>query len=140
MSKIQRCFSEILKNALVVVCITIIYGILVHFILKKKENDYLIKLKIPQHPSINGWSLTHFIFYFYLGYRYPSCLYEAMLIGVLWELTEFSVGEFLPIIVPKFTHKVDPFWSNWCYGCWEDLLFNFAGFLCGRFVKTRLIQ
>ena len=64
MSKIKHCILNILKDSLVIVSFIIIYGIIVHFLMKTKDNDILIKLCLPFYPNINGWSFTHFLFFF----------------------------------------------------------------------------
>jgi len=103
-----------------------------------KENDPLIKFKSPIFGNFfNGWTLTHFIFFYYLGYYYPDCTVEASVLGLLWEIIEHVVGEYLPIINPKLAFSIDPFWTSWYYGCWEDLVMNTLGFYIGRHMSKR---
>lgn len=139
MNRNLKCLKHILIPSFFAIILIILYSIILFSLGGNKKTDILIKIRSPYFGNfLNGWTLTHFIFFFYLGYNYPTCMKEAMLVGILWELIEFSVGKYLPYFSPKLAFKIDPQWTSWYYGCWEDIIMNFIGFSIGK--KLRLYK
>lgn len=121
---------------MVVVALIHIYFVLMYVFNLNKNDDPLMKIRSPILSNyLNGWCISHFIFFTFIGYNYGGCLKEAMLGGVLWEVYEFAFGEIFPIVFPKIAKDVDPLWSTWYYGCYEDVVMNFLGFMFGKYLK-----
>jgi hypothetical protein len=95
----------------------------------------------------DGWSLSHFLFYFALGWAFPQRhnLWFIFAMGCAWEAIEASVPD-----KPFYMY-----WSNecsardvlttdtrgesekrWWYGKWEDIVVNTVGMLAGAYVRT----
>ena len=58
--------------------------------------------------DLDGWSITHLLFYMFIGYLYPQTLILTMFFSGLWELFEYYVGHYKP-----------PFMENWGF-CLSD--------------------
>tara|TARA_B100001142_G_scaffold322142_1_gene369944 strand:- start:679 stop:1119 length:441 start_codon:yes stop_codon:yes gene_type:complete len=81
--------------------------------------------------EFDRWSISHILFFALIGFLYPKAFYISMIVGVIWEFIEFSLGYFKP----KW------FFDNWCAGVnsinewwfyrWNDLIMNCIGFLIG---------
>lgn len=89
--------------------------------------------------GISIWTITHFIFFAFIGYYYEDCFKESMLLGILWELYEASFGKFFPKLFPQLAMEIDPNWHTWTYACYQDILFNFLGFQFGRMIKKLIL-
>lgn len=137
----ESCFINCGQDCVKIVIIILLYSGLLRLFISTKTEDPLVKLRSPYCGNfLNGWTGTHFLFFSYLGYRYPNCFEEAMFFGILWELLEFSVGELLPFFAPDLASKIDPFWMSWYYGCYEDIIANAVGFQVGSFLKKLKIK
>lgn len=114
----------------------ILYSGVLRLFIDTKTQDPLVAIRSPILGNfLNGWTGTHFVFFAYLGYRYPSCFEEAMILGTLWELLELTVGELLPAVAPQIAYRLDPFWMSWYYGCYEDIVANAVGFQTGKLLR-----
>jgi len=127
------CFKNILKVSFVVFLVIIFYSICCKKITNDAMKDPLISFKFI---NLTGWSLTHVLFFAYLGYYYPKCFNETMIIGIFWEMFEFSFGELFPKLLPNIAYKIDPFWTSWYYGCYEDIFMNIIGFIIGMSIRS----
>ena len=132
----QNCFIDIGYYSLIVISLIIIYAIILKVFLKTKINDPMINIELPIIG--NGWKLSHLLFFMFLGYKYPNCFTEATILGIGWEITEFTVGHYFPIFFPNVANSIDKNWSNWYYGDWVDVIFNTIGFLIGRQIRLSL--
>ena len=83
--------------------------------------------------SIDGWSLTHLLFYMLIGFQYPNSIYLTMTSGILWELFETYVGYFKPSLLKNFGFITDE--KMWWYGKFSDIIINFIGFKIGKNLK-----
>jgi hypothetical protein len=129
------------KDSIVVIFLIVVYACLIRLFVNSKEDDPLVQLRAPICGNfLNGWTTTHFLFFSYLGFNYSNYFEEAMILGILWELFEFSVGEFLPVVAPNMAFNIDPKWQSWYYGCYEDIVANAIGFQVGKFVKKLRIK
>jgi hypothetical protein len=87
--------------------------------------------------DLNGWSITHIIWFSILGYNFPDKFWFAQSLGVGWELGEHLMGTSRPSWMGGFgdcpltskqknlTHK------NWWFGRSSDILMNIMGFIVG---------
>jgi hypothetical protein len=86
---------------------------------------------------LDGWGISHFLFYMYLGYILPGAFWEAMSVGAVWEVMEWYSGSQKPFYMPEVMVKTDMIkdGSPWWYGRTEDLLMNAAGFQVGKYIS-----
>ncbi len=77
---------------IIVVLVIIMYG---YFLRKTKTQDQLAK-RIYHHPicqEIDGWSISHFLFFGFLGFLYPGHHFQFLTVGILWEIIETGLGQ-----------------------------------------------
>jgi hypothetical protein len=79
---------------LCIVCVFIIaaYG---YFIRRAKTRDVLAR-RIYHHPicqDIDGWSISHLLFFGLLGVLYPGHHLQFFLVGAGWEIVETVLGQ-----------------------------------------------
>ena len=93
-----------LKNILIINIVVLLYWIstLVYRELNKKDIEILRKNIIY---TCNGWCVSHFIHYLFLGYFAPKYLPYMIIQGVLFELLEklFSFHEYIESNIIKDT-------------------------------------
>lgn len=93
--------------------------------------------------DLDGWSATHFILFFILGYIYPTKIWLCISLGILWELFEQLYGKKRPGFLGGFGDCIttDPNVKNgaWWYGKLSDIVVNYVGFIIGSYVKTNKI-
>lgn len=134
-----NCIKNIFKEGFIFIIVIILYSILLSILKIPKKHDPLIIIRTKYFGNLlNGWTISHFLLHLYFGYKYPHCFKEALTLGILWELFEFSFGELFPILFPSLANKIDPHWSSWYYGCYEDVIMNTIGFLIGRFIRLKI--
>lgn len=90
-------------------------------ILSKNYNFTNIKLL---NNYLDGWALSHFILFFILTYIYPSEWKFLIIVGILWEITEYilSTKNFHYI----YNHKYN---ENFWYARYQDIIMNILGIL-----------
>lgn len=127
--------------AIYIVCVLVIiaYGF---FIRRTKTRDVLAK-QIYHHPicqEIDGWSISHFMFFGLLGVLFPGHHFQFFLTGVFWEIVESALGQNnfevsgkrLQLVGDQdadgnTTGKDDAFW----YGKESDIVMDVAGYCLG---------
>jgi len=80
--------------ALYVVCIIAIIAYGAH-IRRSKTPDFLAR-RIFHHPicqDIDGWSISHFLFFGALGVLFPGRHLQFLLVGTGWEVVETVLGQ-----------------------------------------------
>jgi len=93
-------------------------------------------LKIGNHHC-SGWTLSHFILYFILGYNFPECDVFIISMGVAWELVECIAGEFTNTESGgQYRYNGTIHYRNWWSGNFMDIVYNIAGFYCGKYFKV----
>jgi hypothetical protein len=126
---------------LYIVCIImiVVYGIILR---ATKGRDFLGK-KLYEHPlvgEIDGWSITHFLFFGLLGILYPGQHLQFFAIGFGWEVVETILGQYkfgmtgsrLQLIGEQdedgnLTGNEDAYW----YGRSSDVLVDVAAYCVG---------
>lgn len=94
----------------------------------------------PWNKFLDGWGLSHFVFYAVLGYLYPHKLLFITVLGVLWELVEMSFKEH-PFYLSKCHYQAQvpgEGYEHWWTGRWQDIVNNTAGMLLGAWLATRV--
>lgn len=77
---------------IIAVMLIVVYG----FILRRVKCRDLLGKEIFNHPicqNIDGWSVTHFLFFGFLGVLYPGHHLQFLLIGAGWEVIETVLGQ-----------------------------------------------
>jgi len=89
--------------------------------------------------GLDGWSITHFCFNFFIGYFFPKTFTLTILGGIIWELFETYVGIYKPSIIQNYGFCKSLTSDNedqiWWYGKWSDIIINIIGFLIGKYVS-----
>ena len=107
-----------------------------------KTDILMTKLNIC---DLDGWSLTHFGLFTYVGYRFPSRIIEAMSLGIGWELWEQWCGDTRPSWMGGFgdcdlsTDQIDDTHKDWWFGRYSDIIINLCGFLLGQYIRNNNI-
>lgn len=130
---------------IVAVILIILYG---YFLRKTKTRDILAK-RIFHHPicqEIDGWSVTHLVFFGLLGLLYPGHYLQFLAVGVAWEVIETGLGQNnievsgkrLQLIGEQdeegnSTGKKDAYW----YGKESDVIMDVLGYMLGSFLAER---
>jgi len=133
--------------ALYIVCVIVIvaYG---YFIRQAEVQDHLAR-RIFHHPvcqDIDGWSVTHFLFFGLLGVFFPDHHLQFFLVGAGWEAVETVLGQNrlevsgrrLQLVGDqdeegKPTGKDDAYW----YGKESDIVVDALGYCIGSAWATR---
>ena len=126
-----------------VACILFIFGYGSYRCRNPKYKDILEKsIGIGE---LDGWSMTHFLFFLYLGYTFPrkEYLIIAVIMGIAWELFEHFYGKYRPGWLGGYgdcqelaSDKTDD--GNWWYGKWTDIVMNTSGLFIGYLIRMKL--
>ncbi len=96
--------------------------------------NYKDPLETRITEDFDGWSLTHFFLFMYVGHIRPDTFFFATLIGILWELFEHYYGEKRPGWLGGYGDcemRTDRQNDNWWYGKYSDIVANSLGFFIG---------
>lgn len=79
--------------------IIIVYGIVILFWVSvtiwREMNKKDIKILRKEIFGLNGWSMLHFINYFFLGYLSPNYVIQVIILGAIFELMEIPLGMYV---------------------------------------------
>ena len=120
---------------IIIVCVATIF---IYGKYRCDHKDYKDPLQFHIYGDLDGWSLTHFTFYFLLGYFFPNYVYYSFILGVLWELFEDYSGKYEPKILDGWgfcsvhTDRQD---GKWWYGKTTDILMNTLGLYVGYHIR-----
>jgi len=133
----NKCIKKLGKIFILIVTAIIFYSILLSLLNMPKYLDPMLKSFTNSYMKkyLSGWSISHFILFLFIGYYYSNCFIVAMLYGILWEIFEYVVGEFFPMLFPTLAYQIDPTWTDWYYGRFEDIIMNFLGFIVGKMIR-----
>ena len=102
------------------------------------NKTFIDPLQKPIIGDLDGWSMTHIIFYTTMGYNFSNAFALTMTIGIIWELYEHISGinrsTWLGGCNEITTHKGR---GAWWYAKWTDILCNASGFLLGKYLYTK---
>jgi hypothetical protein len=131
---------------IVAVLLIIAYGA----ILRKTGTKDPLERKIIDHPScpgFDGWAVTHFFLFAFLGLLYPGHYLQALLVSIGWEAVEHCLGTNQIEVSGKRLQLVGdqdeegrPTGNNeaWWYGRFTtDPCFNMAGYVLGSTAASK---
>lgn len=83
--------------------------------------------------DLDGWSISHFLFFLFLSYKFPNEKYFIGLLGILWEFFEHYLGKKRPGWLGGFGDcaTTDPNIDEWWYGRISDIIVNTFGIIVG---------
>jgi hypothetical protein len=84
----------------------------------------------PFDKYLDGWGIAHYLFFLVLAYAYPAYWPFIWVMGVLWEIIEYSVKD-RPFYLSRCTYNIDTDQGGWWYGRWQDIVMNSLGILTG---------
>jgi len=92
----------------------------------------------PWNKFLDGWGVSHLLFYAVLGYSFPHRLLFITLLGVLWELLEMRFKEH-PFYLSKCKYEAQApgeGYEHWWTGRWQDIVNNTVGLVLGAWIAT----
>lgn len=145
----NRVIAGVTVPCVVLYIIVVLFIILYGYFLRRTRARDVLATPIFDHPicqKIDGWSITHLVFFGILGILYPGNHLQFFAIGVLWEIVETGLGQNnisvsghrLQLIGEQdddgnTTGKEDAYW----YGKESDLVMDFAGYCVGSALAER---
>lgn len=85
----------------------------------------------PLNNFLDGWGITHLLFYTALTFAYPSEWLFISAMGVVWEVIEHSVKD-KPFYLSKCKYNMETDKGGWWYGRWQDVVMNSLGVVIGH--------
>ena len=104
------------------------------------NKDFKDPLETSLFWGFDGWSITHVVWFMFLGIKFPNKLILVTILGIIWELFENYYGKERPGWLGGYgdcdglvsKNKED---GNWWYGKWSDIACNVSGFLIGKYIS-----
>lgn len=127
-----------------IICVVIMLSIIAYGTYRCNTKDYVDPLTksigpVALNRFLDGWGITHFMFYGILAYMFPdkrSLIFIAGL-GVTWEIIEIIFKEHPFYLADcKYPPQTDA-GAGWWYGRWEDIVMNSLGMLTGFALRKR---
>ena len=105
----------------------------------KFKDPLLLKLNIN---DLDGWSLSHIIYFLIMGYWFPNYFYFITGAGIIWEVFETYYGIYRPSFLKGFGHCASNMSRQkvWWYGKITDIICNIAGFYMGVYLKKSITK
>jgi len=104
------------------------------------HTDFKDPLETQLFYELDGWSVSHYIFYALIGFLYPDQFFLTLILGICWELFEHYYGTQRPGWLGGYgdcpalaSDKTTD--GNWWYGKWTDIICNILGFLTGQYIR-----
>jgi len=132
-----------------ILCAICVFSILAYqaFRCHEKNKDFKDPLLIQYGIwDIDGWSITHIVFFALLGYLYTKHFVIIMIMGILWELIEDNVMHILTKDISFLnckiltTDNVNSKTNNiWWFGRFSDVLMDLFGFGIGYLIRNKIM-
>lgn len=117
--------------------------------LLKDNKKFKDPLSFHTNIYVDGWLLSHFVLFLFIGYKFPNSFCLSMIFGILWEIIEILIGTYEPGILKGISNcsaidlKKENIINvnsndnlNWFYGRYEDMIIDFLGFVTGYFINS----
>jgi|LakMenE18May11ns_1017448.scaffolds.fasta_scaffold9473562_1 hypothetical protein len=123
-------FYKLMLIVSVVAILILIYGTVRRCYLN--IDDPLMKTLFNEKYKnyLDGWGLSHVIFYALLTQLYPQYWLSISIIGILWEITEHILRTNI-VYMYKCHLNPDTNVDEWWYGRWQDIVMNTIGQILG---------
>jgi len=125
------------------ICLTCVLVIVVYGTFRCKNSSFVDPLTFsfappPLDKYLDGWGISHLLFFALLGYLFPKQLLFSFFLGVIWELVEYSMKDH-PFYLTKCNYNMKTHeGEGWWYGRWQDIVMNTAGLWIGSALRTRV--
>lgn len=91
--------------------------------------------------GVDGWLLSHYLFFVMMGFIFPNTLRISVIMGLLWEIFEWYCGVYKPKFLEGVGFCKSPSGSRgrgkvWWYWKWQDPIANTLGFITGKYMKV----
>ena len=111
------------------------------YITKHKDILEFSLLKNSKKYGVDGWLLSHYLFFVMMGYIFPNTLRISVISGLIWEIFEWYCGEYKPKCLEGVGFCKSPSGSKnrgkvWWYWKWQDPIANTLGFMTGKYMKV----
>ena len=101
----------------------------------------------PWDKFLDGWGVSHLVFYGVLAYMYPSwpTLAFIALIGIAWEVIE-SLAKDRPFYLSECKYSINTDHAagagaaGWWYGRWQDIVMNSLGMVIGLALRHVVVD
>jgi hypothetical protein len=126
--------------AILLICFITIFVIVAYGTFRCQRTSFVDPLtKCPVGPPwdkfLDGWAITHYLFFLLLGYLYPEHILFSWTLGVGWELVEFMAKD-RPFYLSKCNYEVTTEnGGGWWYGRWQDVVTNTLGLMSGLVLR-----
>ena len=102
----------------------------------KTHDDYLgfDLFNNSKKYGLDGWSISHLLFYMLLGYLFPNKIILTLSLGIIWELFETFIGIYKPNIFKDYGFCSTDNSKVWWHGKFSDIIVNFIGFIIGQYL------
>jgi len=91
--------------------------------------------------DIDGWSMTHFVFFLFVGYLFPGHFLFIFILGSSWELFEYWIGKNNKSLTRGFECNLNKLKEDqWWYVKISDLFIKLLGYLVGAYIATKLVK
>lgn len=113
---------------LMIICIALIF---IYNVIVRVTGTDVLSTPICDNAvfqKIDGWSVTHLVFFMVLGILYPDHYASALVAGIAWEGVEVGIGKVEMMMDKKKTHGYGKtFW----YGRGSDIIMDMIGYTIG---------
>lgn len=83
--------------------------------------------------GLDGWSITHFLIYIFMGFVFNKIFFLTIIGGILWELFETFIGIYKPNILSGYGFcENNNKYKIWWYGKFSDIFINILGLIVGN--------
>jgi len=98
-------------------------------------------LKNSKKYGVDGWLLSHYLFFVMMGFIYPNTLRISVIMGLLWEIFEWYCGVYKPKCLEGIGFCKSPSGAKqrgkvWWYWKWQDPIANTLGFITGKYIRV----
>ena len=109
-----------------------------------KEHKDILEFSLIKNSKkygVDGWLLSHYLFFVMMGFIYPNTLRISVIMGLVWELFEWYCGVYKPKCLEGIGFCKSPSGAKqrgkvWWYWKWQDPIANTLGFITGKYIRV----